>query len=165
MTPTPEEIATAVRVLGSSTIQYFPADKATRVLIMHELERLVPTKSALDWIVEQFVRHIGQWYSVKELRGLLCAHCNPLDGIEVPCTIPGYSGDDAEQHWFEKQSANTNRKLTERRLISAPEDPEENAKLEADIEALGRRIKLQNAKRAARPVRDIDVKTPGYRAR
>ena len=143
MKATPKEIEAAVRLLGSGLVKHFPASDGAREFIMLELARVGVSKPALDKLVSYYLRDRGEWTSLSDFLGTLeyGGQSEQVPGVEATLKL-----------------------LEGQKMIEAPTDPEADAKLREDIEALGRRIKLQNAKRAARPVREVDVKTPGVSA-
>ena len=113
MRPTRQQIAAAIAMMSGGLVKYFPSDDGAQRVIMLELERMVPTIEALDWLVDKFLRVIGEWTSLKDLRGVLCARCTPLDGINAYSTVPGFTADDLEANWMERQLEESSARLEE----------------------------------------------------
>jgi hypothetical protein len=68
------------------------------------LADMCPNPQSLTWLVDEFVNRIGKWHGSKELRGVLCWHCKPRDGIEANSTIPGYRPVDGEMRSLERHA-------------------------------------------------------------
>lgn len=82
--------------------RYFPSDEGTRAAIGVLLARMCPSKEALDWLVDQFVNHVGEWRGPLELRGMLCTRYKPADGIEASSSVIGYRPEDGEARIFDQ---------------------------------------------------------------
>ena len=145
MKPTPEQIAAAVHAMDSGLIKFFPADEKSRAAIMFELERMIPSIEALRWLTDTYVRRIGEWHSLKELRAVMCSKFPPLDGLRVPSAIPGFTPAEVEaeienasriahQHQWDGYIAEGQRQ------IAASEDPEFEAKWNRENEEIQKRI-------------------------
>ena len=90
-------------------LDFFP--KETRGAVLTLLRKMVPHKTALTWLVSEYVNHIGKWHGPAELRGVLCYRFDPADGIDQWCSLPGYSAADAEA---KATSEHEQRKIQER---------------------------------------------------
>lgn len=143
MRPRIEELIEAVGVLGSGIVKYFPADAKVREIIVRDMESMVPTVAALNWLVEQYVRKIGEWHSLKELRGVLCAYCDPLDGIQAVSEIPGYTPQDCEQRYIETKSLETSRQLSTQKQLPEYVDPAVEEELRKQALEIEERIKAR----------------------
>jgi hypothetical protein len=143
MRPDAKQILEAVRSL-SNFLKFFPSDERVREVIMHELARMVPTQEDLNWLVEIYIRQIGEWYSLKELRAVLCVHCTPFDGIVVSSTLPGFTPAEIDRRV--PSTTETLAMLSGMKQLSAPssEETEEQTR-QANLE-LAERIH-QRAKR------------------
>jgi hypothetical protein len=74
----------------------FPTNPAAHAEIMRLLDRMVAKKEHLDWLVVTMIDRVGEWKGTAQLRGLLCTHFAPLDGVEMDCTITGFTPADSE---------------------------------------------------------------------
>ena len=77
-------------------LAFYPSDAETQAAIMKLLAKMCPHREALEWLVEQMVTHIGSWHGPAELRGVLCWHYRPADGLEANCTLAGFRPADGE---------------------------------------------------------------------
>lgn len=77
-------------------LKYFPADAGAQASVLHLLARMCPHREALDWLVSACVDNLSEWPGPSNLRGLLCTHFKPADGIERDCGIPGWRPADLE---------------------------------------------------------------------
>jgi len=84
--------------------KFFPSDPAVHTSIELLLAKMVPDKEALTWLIAEMVNKIGEWKGPKELRGLLCTHYPPADGVEAFCSIPGYRPEDSEAKALEEHA-------------------------------------------------------------
>ena len=165
MKPTLQDIENAVESLGAvGLVKYFPSDDRTVQVIMHELQRMVPTVEALNWLVEQFIRKIGAWHSLKELRAVLCARYEPLDGIHAISELPGYTPGDAqamrEQALFDQQAVTDAKRMLEaRKQLSEPEDPAFEAENQRVIEEMNEKVRKLADHRKIKPAK---VEEPIY---
>lgn len=83
-----------------ATMPYFPHE--SRASVMRLLVMMCPHREALRWLVDQCVNHVGKWPGLSELRGLLCTRYDPADGVDQPCSLPGYRPMDFEDQHFER---------------------------------------------------------------
>lgn len=81
-----------------ATLPFFP--KESRGPVMTTLRRMCPHKRALEWLVAEVVNHVPSWPGLAELRGILCSHFDPADGIDHWSTLPGYSAADGEARFL-----------------------------------------------------------------
>lgn len=82
-----------------ATLPYFPGDE--RGVVMMRLRRMCPTRTALQWLVDETMNHLDRWPGLAELRGILCTRYTPADGIDHWSTLPGYRAQDAEARFLE----------------------------------------------------------------
>src|ERR1035438_1501697 len=61
-------------------LDFFP--KETRGAVLTLLRKMVPHKTALTWLVSEYVNHIGKWHGPAELRGVLCTPYDAAEGID-----------------------------------------------------------------------------------
>lgn len=78
-------------------LQFYPTDGEAQGAVMELLAQMVPSKAALDWLVSTLVNRIGRWPGPAEVRGLLCWKFPPADGINVQCSLPGFTPEDGER--------------------------------------------------------------------
>jgi len=110
MRPTKAQIADAVLKL-SEGLQFFPVEPKP---VMALLERMVPTKAALDWLVRALVDHVGKWTGPADVRGILCTRFRPLDGKEGYTKTVGFSAEEIEagtQAVIEAPAMNASRQI------------------------------------------------------
>jgi hypothetical protein len=77
--------------------------EAARASVMRMLAELCPHREALRWLVNSTVKRVGKWPGPAELRGMLCTRYDPADGIESYATTPGFTADDAEMRYIERE--------------------------------------------------------------
>lgn len=90
------DIEIAVRKFGM--LRFFPPDPSVRAEIAAFLTDIVPSKEALEWLVDAMVNRVGEWRGPAELRVVLCWRYLPLDG--KPATdsqISGFRPSDGER--------------------------------------------------------------------
>jgi hypothetical protein len=111
--PTQKQIFAAVGRLGA--LAMFPSDPAAREGIMRAIERFVNTVEELKWLVETMMDKVGVWHGPTELRGVFCSHFKPADGGEdTRCvTTPGFTAYDQESRYFEREAAETTKRIAE----------------------------------------------------
>jgi hypothetical protein len=78
-------------------LSYYPTDPGAQAAVMELLAAMCPHREALDWLVDAMVNRVGKWPGPAELRGVLCWHCRPADGIEAPCSLAGFTAADGER--------------------------------------------------------------------
>lgn len=89
------DLEVALRKFGM--LRFFPPDPATRTEIGILLAKIVPSREALDWLVDAMVNRVGEWKGPAELRAVLCWRYRPLDGIEADSQIAGFKPSDGER--------------------------------------------------------------------
>lgn len=95
MKPTEKEIMEAAARL--TCLGMYPTNPAAHKETMRLLQRMVPTKRDLDWLIDAMIDRVGEWRGTAQLRALLSTHCKPADGIEGPtCQISGFTPADSE---------------------------------------------------------------------
>lgn len=124
MKPTNSEIKIAVAKL--SVLRFFPAESVARAAVMDLLSRMVEKKEHLDWLVVIMIDQVGEWHGPKELRGVLCTRYKPMDGIDVYCSIPGFTAADSEAKSAQKYAPDR-LMLAEKKLKLLPLPPEDVA--------------------------------------
>lgn len=77
-------------------LSYFPSDPGVRGAIVALLAQICPHREALEWLVDAMINKVGAWKGPMELRGVLCWHYRPADGIEVDATTAGFRPVDSE---------------------------------------------------------------------
>jgi hypothetical protein len=100
-----QDLQTALSRL--SMLKYWPSEPATRAELGGLLARMVPHKEALEWLVTTMTDKVGEYQGPAELRGLLCWHCRPADGIEAPCSLAGFTASDGERISSERAALDT----------------------------------------------------------
>jgi hypothetical protein len=106
-------------------LKFWPADPATRAEIGALLARMVPSREALDWLVGTLIDQVGDWPGPAEVRGILCWHYKPADGIERSCSLVGFRPEDGERRSYDAHlalKAGGNPEIT-RELVKAREWP------------------------------------------
>lgn len=93
-------IIQAVAKLGALT--YFPSDPGARQALMELLGRMVSTPEQLDWLVRTLVDRVGTYPGPAEIRGLFCTRFRPKDGVEVNCSLSGFSPADQERRYLQQ---------------------------------------------------------------
>jgi hypothetical protein len=83
-------------------LTFYPPDPEAQAAIMELLARMCPHREALQWLVDQMVNCVGTWKGPMELRGVLCWHYPPADGIEANCSISGFTPADGERLTLER---------------------------------------------------------------
>jgi len=144
MRPTRQQIAAAVATMSGGLVKYFPSDESAQRVIMLELERMVPTVEILNWLVDKFLRVIGEWSSLKDLRGVLCIRCTPLDGIRASCYLPGFTPDELEASWHARQLEESTARIEQYRKqqqLMPPEDQAAVKDIHSAVEELATRKK------------------------
>lgn len=96
-----------------SMLRYWPSEPRTRAEIGALLIRMVPHREALDWLTDQLLNRIGEWPGPAELRGILCQKFVPLDGIQGYSSLPGFTAEDAEQRYLERQAQESETMLSQ----------------------------------------------------
>lgn len=86
-------------------LSYFPADPGAQGAVMELLAKMCPSRESLLWLTETMTDVVGEWKGPAELRGLLCTHFKPADGIERSCGIPGFRPEDYEAKHFDRHQA------------------------------------------------------------
>ena len=114
MKPTQQQIAAAVTRL--TILSMFPNNPAAHSEVMRLLARMVPTVEALDWLIDTMIDRVGEWRGTVELRGILCTHYKPLDGIEAYSTIGGFTPSDSESQSLSEHEERTRADLAARRV-------------------------------------------------
>lgn len=85
-----------------SILRFWPASDNSRAEIGRLLVRMVPSKEALDWLVDAMVNRVGEWHGPVELRGVLCAKFHPVDGVEAYCSLSRtFTAAEAEAQYLE----------------------------------------------------------------
>ncbi len=104
--------AYSTAALRLSLCRYFPSDPAVIPMIAEMLKEMVPSREALDWLVNTMVNEVGEWQGPVELRGILCTRYKPLDGREAESSHCRFS-----------PAANEARYLTEHAQLKAGSAP------------------------------------------
>jgi hypothetical protein len=158
MRPDRQQIAAAIAMMSGGLVKYFPSDDAAQRIILLELERMVPTVEALDWLVDKYLRVIGEWTSLKDLRGVLCARCTPLDKIQAYSSAPGFTADDLEANWHSRQLEESTARLEEYRQqarLMGPADRTAAAQIQGAVDILAEASDI-NEREQREPVRMPD---------
>jgi hypothetical protein len=93
-----EKIIQAVGELAA--LKYFPADEGAREALMKLLDRMVSTPEQLRWLVNTLIDQVGEYPGPAEIRGLFCVRYPPKDGVEVWCSLPGFTAADSERKYI-----------------------------------------------------------------
>ena len=105
----PNDVQLATRRLA--VLRFWPADEIARAEIGRRLVRMVPSKAALDWLVDTMIDRVGEWRGIVELRGVLCARYRPADGIEAECIdTPGFTPADGEARFYALEASRQEQK-------------------------------------------------------
>jgi hypothetical protein len=83
-------------------LSFYPSDSEAQAAVMELLAKMCPSLEALTWLVDTMTNRVGTWKGPAELRGVLCWHCRPADGIEAPCSITGFTPQDGETLTIER---------------------------------------------------------------
>jgi hypothetical protein len=134
-----DAIDVAVRLL--SGIPYFPGEEFARTAIMIGISQFAGSVEGVRWMASQALGHMKTWTGVPELRGIYCAGgWKPVDGRHEACSLPSLSKSEPAYY----QLAPVMRK----RLPEPPEDPAEEARLQADIVELQKKVERIAFKRS-----------------
>lgn len=98
---TAEDLEAAIDDL--SMMPYFPSE--SRASVIRLLTRMCPHRTALRWLVDECVNHVGKWPGPAELRGLLCTRYDAADDIDAYCNLPGYTPAEMEARHIEQHEA------------------------------------------------------------
>jgi hypothetical protein len=98
----------------ASMVPYFPTDDIPLRVLAHQMERMIETPEQVEWLTEVVCTQMRKWSGWAELRGIYCTRFKPADGgPESYSTMPGFTAEDSEQAYLERQTVETNRKLAE----------------------------------------------------
>lgn len=86
-------------------LKFFPGDPGARGALMELLATLCPHREALLWLTDTLINRVGEWPGPTELRGLLCTHYRPADGVEAYCGLPGWTARDMEQREIDRNDS------------------------------------------------------------
>jgi hypothetical protein len=99
--------------------------KESNPAVAYELGQMCPSDEILEWLVNRVIYNYNKWPGFKEVRGTLCSHFEPLDGINAYCETGPDSAEAGEARYLEQHQQ---RKL----LPSGTQDAQLNALL-ADV--------------------------------
>lgn len=82
--------------------QFYPGESATLDAdLLQTLSSMVGTSAQLKWLIDTYVRQVGRWTNLHELRGIYCNRYRPADGIEAECSeTPGFTPDEQEMRYI-----------------------------------------------------------------
>jgi hypothetical protein len=98
----------------ATLIPFFPKDPILQRVIAVEISEYVGTQEQLDWLAKTARRHFRHWErdgALVQLRGLFCTRFEPADGIRETCTMSGFTAEDRERAFFEKEIEDNHRRL------------------------------------------------------
>ena len=113
-------------VVLQSTVQGFPDTSVFEEIALNEIASFVGVHGnvaeRLEWFGKAIARHFRTWgfdCSLPALRALYCTHYDPADGHQPTVVLPGYSPDDMEARWMEKEQEDNDKRLLEfQRLVA-----------------------------------------------
>ena len=88
--------ATAAVVTMKELMPFFPSDLNAQTFLVLSLQEMIETEEQLNWLVKTAVQVMTEWKGPAGLRALYCSRFTPMDGIVLPCDIPGYRPEDCE---------------------------------------------------------------------
>ena len=107
-------------VVLKSTVYGFPNQPAFDEIALDEIASFVGihgnVAERLEWFSKAIARHFRTWgldCSLPMLRALYCTHYDPADGHQPTVTVPGYSPDDMEARWQEREQEDNDRRYLE----------------------------------------------------
>lgn len=126
MKPTKKQVADVVDSFGALAFFPKPDDVAARKVIMRLVEAMVNDMDELNWLQAAMINRVGEWKGPADLRGVLCAYgvmtgksgWQPADGIWSASSAPGFTQDDRNARWLEREGESNSGAL---RLASASE--------------------------------------------
>lgn len=107
------ESAAASIAAMEALIPFFPRDTNAQDYILAALRKMIATEEQLRWLTETAINSIQKWEGLPQLRGLFCSHFRPADGIEMECSVPGFTPADCERAYFERQASESARMLSD----------------------------------------------------
>jgi hypothetical protein len=111
MKPTPQQITACIATMREM-IPFFPATERAELFISIEIAKMVSTTDQLEWLTETACRSIAKWEGLPQLCGLFGSRFPRADGAESPaCTVHGHTAEDYERDFFEREAAETDRKI------------------------------------------------------
>jgi hypothetical protein len=97
-----------IAVSRLAALAYYPQEVIARSEIAAMLVRMVSTPEQLEWLVRQFIDHVGEWKGPRELRAVFCTKFKPADRIEEWSGLSGYTASDSESaHAFTSEEFKT----------------------------------------------------------
>lgn len=86
-------------------LRYFPTDPGAHAAIKELLAKMVPSHEALCWLIDTVIENCTEWPGPADLRGLLCTHYAPQDGIDRSCSLVGFRPADYEEKAYSEHLA------------------------------------------------------------
>lgn len=119
--PTAIEISQAVLAMAE-VVPFFPRTEVGQEVIIHALESFVGSKRGLDWLTNRAVA-FEKWRGISDLRGVYCSAFEPADGVYGVPETPGYSAEDCERDYYQREAAETARRIEgwKQQLLTAGE--------------------------------------------
>jgi len=102
-------------------VPFAPTSEPARELLGRSMVQFVQTNEQLDWLVSAVVNNLRQWAGLAELRAIYATRFGkPTDGeIVTSATTPGFRDEDLEQQFYEREAAETSKKLDQYRAERA----------------------------------------------
>ena len=95
------DLERAVDDLG--TLRFFSVD--SRAAVMDQLRRMMPSREALQWTIQNILLVTAEWPGLSEIRGVLCWKYDALDGIDGYSTLPRFNCIEGEARTLDAHKA------------------------------------------------------------
>ena len=124
MKPSRERVFAVVGTLAE-VIPFFPQKELALDLITEAVLEFVGTEEQLDWFARAAVRSLSKYEGVPQLRALFCSKYAPADGLPPAVEIPGYTEEELEARFRQREIAENQRRHDEylrQAQLAPPED-------------------------------------------